>query len=87
VESAISSFSSTGESLETGSRNVTIQKRVLLDGVRQQHFWQLSQISLPQGTSWRDAARPPLYRYSADDSFGAGQTIYLVEDDAIDHPV
>ncbi|KAK7943020.1 Glucan 1-3-beta-glucosidase [Apiospora aurea] len=48
---------------------------VQLDG-----YYALSQISVPPEELWDDYAGAGDFLYSADDSFGTGQTIYFIED-------
>jgi hypothetical protein len=59
---------------------------VPVDGIKSL-YWELSQISCAPGDDWETLDYrnplnrfPPKWQYSADDSFGRGQTIYVVED-------
>ncbi|KAL2198358.1 pectate lyase superfamily protein-domain-containing protein, partial [Corynascus similis CBS 632.67] len=54
-------------------------------------FWELSLMSVPPGGQWSDfwepQNNPTTFTYEADDTYGRGQTIYMVEDGInADHP-
>ncbi|KAI1373680.1 pectate lyase superfamily protein-domain-containing protein [Hypoxylon crocopeplum] len=71
------------DEIQIESANTTIQKRTPVDLITQRDIWQLSQIAVPPNFSWKIKARKPFFRYTADDSFGEGQRIYICEDDIL----
>jgi hypothetical protein len=74
--------------------NATLVARQQAQGGRKTFWdaaWELSLMSVPPNKDWRVGYTNPIseeYQYTAHDSFGAGQVIYVVEDDVdITHTV
>jgi len=71
------------DNLNAQHRNTTLNSRAVVPD--ESKFWELSLMSVPPGERWSGyftglENSPGTFLYEADDSFGRGQTIYLVED-------
>ena len=71
-------------------RNVTLNSRAIV--ASSDPYWELSLMSVPPNGKWSDFFQPQQsptgFTYEADDTYGRGQTIYLVEDGIpATHPV
>jgi hypothetical protein len=71
-------------------KNVTLNSRATV--ASSDPYWELSLMSVPPNGKWGDFFQPQQsptrFTYEADDTYGRGQTIYLVEDGIpATHPV